>query len=163
ASMPFMMGMARSITTTSGASVSAMRSVSRPSAASAMTIMSDSRSSMARMPSRTTVWSSASNIRIGFMALFSIQFGYRQDRLHGCAAAGLGADIQAPSQTPDALFHTEDAKAAYETGVKTGSVILHGNVDGIALFAHSHFHSSRTGMADGIVHRLLDQTVNASP
>ena len=55
ASMPFMLGMAMSITTTSGDCSSARRTHSRPSAASATTSMSGWRSSRARKPSRITV------------------------------------------------------------------------------------------------------------
>ncbi len=55
ASMPFIPGMLRSITTTSGFRACVLRTASRPSAASPTTSMLDSVSRMARSPCRTMV------------------------------------------------------------------------------------------------------------
>src|ERR1035441_4465287 len=125
ASMPFILGIAKSITTTSGASVSANRTLSRPSAASATTVMSLSRSSMARRPSRTTVWSSANKIRIGVMSIPLVQFGHRQHRVNQGPAPRFRTNREAPTQTPYPLFHTQQAQPAQEAGIETRAVILH--------------------------------------
>src|ERR1017187_774450 len=163
ASMPFILGIARSITTTSGASVSANRTLSRPSAASATTVMSLSRSSMARRPSRTTVWSSANKMRIGVMSIPLVQFGHRQHRMNQGPSPRLRTNSEATSQAPYPLLHTQQAQTAQETGIETGAVILHGYVHPLALLANRHFYGAGIGVSDCIVHRLLHQPVDARP
>src|ERR1035441_5678070 len=150
ASMPFMLGIARSITTTSGASLSANRTLSRPSAASATTVISVSRSSMARRPSRTTVWSSANKIRIGVMSVPLVQFGHRQYRVNQCPSPRLRTNREAPPQSPYSLFHTQQAQAAQETGIETRSVILHSHVHLLVLLPNRDFYGARVGVAHRI-------------
>src|SRR5260370_6501967 len=161
ASMPFMFGIARSITPTSGASVSASRMLSRPSAASATTVISLSRSSRARRPSRTTVWSSANKIRIAFMSIPLVQFGHRQDGVNQGASPRLRTDLETSTQPAYPLFHAQQAKAAHESRIETGAVILHGDVHLLAVLSNRYFDGPRIGVAHGIVHRLLHQTVDA--
>src|ERR1019366_3203652 len=163
ASMPFILGIARSITTTSGASVSANRTLSRPSAASATTVMSLSRSSMARRPSRTTVWSSANKIRIGVMSIPLVQFGHRHQRVNQRPPPRLRANREASSQPADSLFHTQQAQAAQEARVETRSVIPHCHVHLLVLPSNCDFYGARVGVADRIVHSLLHQPVDARP
>ena len=67
ASMPFSSGMLTSITTTSGFSRSANSTASRPLPASPTISMSGCAARIMRKPCRTTAWSSASRIRVGFM------------------------------------------------------------------------------------------------
>src|SRR5665811_268510 len=161
ASMPFILGIARSITTTSGASVSASRTLSRPSAASATTVMSVSRSSMARRPSRTTVWSSANKIRINVMSIPLVQFGHRHHRVKQGPSPRLRTNREASSQTAHPLLHTQQAKASQETRIETRPVVLHGHVHLLMFPSNRDFHRARLGMANRIVHRLLHQSVDA--
>ena len=62
--MPFKFGMPISITATSGFSVPAMATASRPSLASPTTARSGSAATTMRRPARIRVWSSASRTRI---------------------------------------------------------------------------------------------------
>src|SRR5260370_18649036 len=163
ASMPSMFGIARSITTTSGATASANRTLSRPSAASATPVISDSRSSRARRPSRTTVWSSANKIRIAFMSVPLAEFGHRQCRVNQGPSPWLGTNLEAPSHTAYPLLHSQQAKAAHETRIETRPVILHGYVHLLALLSHRHFDGARVGVADCIVHGFLYHAVDARP
>ncbi len=67
ASMPFSSGMATSITTTSGFSLAASSSASRPFPASPTISISDCSARIIWNPRLTTAWSSASRMRIRFM------------------------------------------------------------------------------------------------
>src|SRR5579872_3173682 len=163
ASIPFKLGIAKSITTTSGASASANRTLSRPSAASATTVISGSRSSMARRPSRTTVWSSANKIRISSMSVPLVQFGNRQCRVNQCPSPWLRTNLEMPSEASYSLFHAQQAKAAHEACIETHSVILHGYLHLLGLLSYCHLNGARFGMADCIVHRLLHHPVDACP
>src|SRR6476620_10380972 len=115
ASMPFMLGIAMSMMTTSGLVSSARRTLSRPSAASATTAMSGCFSRRARRPSRTTVWSSASSMRMGIVFVVNLvggRLGYRQFGEDGGSPPRVRVDGQAAAETADALLHAEQAEAA---------------------------------------------------
>jgi hypothetical protein len=66
--MPSMLGISRSMRTTSGFSRRAIATPSEPSDASPTTSMSSSMSKKVRSPIRTTWWSSTSRTRIGAVA-----------------------------------------------------------------------------------------------
>src|SRR5512143_1819388 len=127
ASMPFMFGMAMSITTTSGKCSSARRTLSRPSAASATTAMSVCFSSSARRPSRTTVWSSANKMRMGMAVdlLLGRHLGDRQLRGDRGSPPRLRCEVEAPAQAAHPLLHAEQAQPPHDTGVEARSVVLH--------------------------------------
>src|SRR5947208_9736281 len=159
ASMPFMLGIAMSITTTSGDCSSASRMLSRPSAASATTVISVCFSSSARRPSRTTVWSSASSMRIGFMGRLGVEFGQRQIGFHQGAAAQLRIDSQLAAQPPDTLFHAEQSEAANETRIEAAAVVSDREVDPCPFAFHDGLHGTGGGLAGGGGYRLLHQPV----
>jgi len=73
----------------------------------------------------------------------------------------LRVDLEALSQASYTLVHAEMAEASHNTRIKTGSVISHGYVHFLALFSHGHLDGARVSMADSIVHRLLNDTVDA--
>src|SRR5438045_1747357 len=125
ASIPFIPGMATSIMTTSGECTAASCTHSRPSPASAITDMSACRSSSARRPSRTMVWSSANNMRIG-MDLRWTRSGKRKLGADGGAQAELRIDEQRASQAAHALLHPQQTEAAHGLLVETDAVVLYG-------------------------------------
>jgi len=77
ASSPFKRGMATSIKITSGFICAASLTAWWPSSASAITSISGSFSSKARMPSRKIVWSSASSTFIFFIEFQCLEFNKR--------------------------------------------------------------------------------------
>ncbi len=76
ASTPSQRGILRSIRTTSGASSPTSRTASSPSPAAPTTSTPGSRPSSITMPSRTTVWSSATTTRAGFLSPPSPSYGH---------------------------------------------------------------------------------------
>src|SRR5690242_18981266 len=141
ASMPFMLGMAMSMTTTSGDCSSARRTLSRPSAASATIAKSGCFSSRARSPSRTTVWSSASSMRMGILF-----FGDRQLSQYRCSPPRMGFDGDAATQPADALFHTEQPEASHVAGVESVAVVTDTEADPARLTTQLNLDVVRVGV-----------------
>src|SRR5579871_3261918 len=161
ASMPLRFGMAMSITTTSGDCSSAMRILSRPSAASATTAMSGCFSSKARKPSRTTVWSSANKMRMGIASVLRGQFGDRQFGGNQGSLAEPRVNLQGSSQPAHAFFHSEQAHAAHQLRVEPGPVVADGKEHAVLLAFDRHFDRSRIAVARRIVESFLHEAVDA--
>src|SRR5512133_1190305 len=160
ASIPFMFGMAMSMTTTSGSYSSARRTLSRPSPASATTAISGCFSSRARSPSRTTVWSSASSMRMGIFLVLGGPL-QRQCGDDGRSPPRLRFDGEPAAEASNALLHAEQAEAADDAGVEAVAVVAHAAADAAGLPAHLYFDVVGVGVAGGVVHGLLDEPEDA--
>src|SRR5689334_3540119 len=160
ASIPFIPGMATSIMTTSGECSAVICTHSRPSPASATTDMSGCRSSSARRPSRTMVWSSASKMRIG-MDLDGPEIGERKLGPNGRPQAELRVNRQFAAQTAYALLHAEQTEAAHRFLIEADAVVLDGEQHTIAGILHGNIQGPGAGVARGVVERLLHKPINA--
>src|SRR3954451_2934168 len=122
--MPLSNGIAISMMTTSGFTVSASRTASRPSAASPTTSIPCCRSSRNRTPLRTTPWSSASRIRTAIVGRLLIDGDLRE---YGRALLRLRSELEFPTEFHDALLHTDEseAPAAHRCGIEPHAVVLH--------------------------------------
>ena len=164
ASMPFMLGIAMSMMTTSGLCSSARRTLSRPSAASATTAMSGCFSSSARRPSRTTVWSSASSMRMGIVFVVS--------RWGAFSATGSSARMEVPRPGCESMARRPPRRRTRSSmpsrprprttrGSKPSPSSRTLKRTRPASRAQLHFDIVRIRMAGGIVDRLLYQAVDA--
>src|SRR3954452_8780777 len=160
ASMPFMFGIAISMMTTSGACSSARRTLSRPSAASATIAISVCFSSRARRPSRTTVWSSASSMRMGIL-LVACRFGERELGENHGSPPRMGFDGEASAETPHTLLHAEQAEAANGAGVEAIAVVANAEADVAVLAPEHHLDIVRVCVPGGVVNGFLDEAVDA--
>src|SRR5215212_2933742 len=113
AARPFISGIERSSTTTSGLSAATLSRATRPFGASAMTSISLRDASRARRPCRTVSWSSARITLILAISGFVHYCRARDRRLEvdRRAAARLRLDLQRAANQRGALVHAHDADA----------------------------------------------------
>src|SRR6266511_2980831 len=119
ASRPFMAGMDRSSTATSGLVVRAFLHASWPSAAWATTCMSCWELINSTRPSRMTVWSSASRTRMGFMGGSLVWAGGRRQGdagVDGGAGAGGRFDVEGAPGQDGSFSHAQQAEVAVDAG-----------------------------------------------
>src|SRR5580704_1798059 len=131
--MPLRLGMPMSMTTTSGFRDFARETASRPSLASPTTVRSGCCSTSRRRPPRMSLWSSARRMRIflmvgSWLVLGRIRVMERQFCFDRRAFSVSGFDREGATETPDTLFHAENAHAALAFGIEAVSGI--GNFDG---------------------------------
>src|ERR1041384_4619638 len=113
ASRPLSVGMAMSMSTTSGRSLRARPTAWRPVSASPTTAISCSASSNARKPRRTTVWSSASSTFIFCIGHFLLVRREWNFHAHARALAGRGRDGETAIDQPHALLHPHQPEAFF--------------------------------------------------
>src|SRR5690606_35954004 len=162
ASRPPMPGMERSMTTTSGFSLSTASIASSPVPASPTTTMSSSASRRARSPARRTTWSSARRMRIGSGILLRLRSGYDDGDLG--TGAGPAFDVDASSDVGGAFFHAEEAEPAAVLGHRGGdveapSVVADHGFDESRPYAHPELDAARVRVADHVGERLLEDPV----
>src|ERR1019366_840388 len=163
ASMPFRMGIARSITTMSGWCCSASATASRPSAASATTRKPSWLSSSMRRPFRTMVWSSASRIRIDFIVStvrrHRLSQGKRDPKQRTLAARRFHDETAAESA--DTLLHSDQPHAPFLWWIKPSAVVLYRQQQPVRLLANRNSHVPGVGVLDDVVQRLLHDSIDA--
>src|SRR5262249_7796899 len=98
-------GMLMSVSSTSTGVLASFSRTSVPLAASAAITMSGDMAKMWLSPRRTTAWSSATRIRIGFIALARYRHG------HLGSLPGDAGDVQGPVEHDDALADAEQAES----------------------------------------------------
>src|SRR5579871_4432776 len=162
ASMPLRLGMAMSMMTTSGVCSSARRILSRPSAASATTAMSGCFSSRARRPSRTTVWSSASNMRMGIASVGYGEFGHGQLGGDHGSLAELRVNAHAAAKAANPLLHAEEAHAPHESGIESHTIVAHRKKYATVLAGDRDLDGAGIAVPCRVVQSLLDEAVDAS-
>src|SRR5262249_21013040 len=114
-------GMLMSVSSTSTGVLFSFSRTSEPFAASAAITMSGDIAKMWLSPRRTTEWSSATSMRIGFIALERYRHG------HLGPLPGDAADVQGPVQHDDALADAEQAEGLLPAGgldVEAAPVVL---------------------------------------
>src|SRR6266545_4576095 len=116
---PFICGMDRSSTATSGLAARAFLHASWPSAAWATTCMSCWELISSTRPSRMTVWSSASRTRMGFMGGSLVWAGGRRQGdagVDGGAGAGGRFDVEGAPGQDGPFSHAQQAQVAVDAG-----------------------------------------------
>src|SRR5262249_33492042 len=136
ASIPFNCGIATSATTTSGEWTSASCTACLPSPASATPSNCSCRSSSARLPLRTSEWSSAKSTLILRMAPSRWRQLQRQRDGEKRAAANVGIDLETASQTAHTLLDAKQAKALPGFRLEAPAVILNDDMDGAGTVLH---------------------------
>ena len=165
ASRPLRPGMAISISTTSGGCALTRFKTSRPSPASPMTFTSGNFSSSARMPARTSVWSSARMTAMGLTGLCSRPFGFRRRGFPFQRKPGVdfgaflrnGLEFQSAAGQRRPLFHAQQSETGPAHGqlpdsthIKADAVVAHAQVKLSGFFAQFHVH----GFCVGVAHHI---------
>src|ERR1035441_3694934 len=163
ASMPFRIGMARSITITSGWCCSASATASRPSAASATTRKPSWLSSNMRRPFLTIVWSSARRMRIDFIGSTVRRYCLRQrkhDTEQRTRAARRFHDEPA-AERAHALLHSDQAHTPLLWWIKPSAVVLYRQQQTGLLLGNRNSHVPCVRVLDAVVQRLLHDSIDA--
>src|ERR1022692_999665 len=164
ASRPFRPGMEISIKTTSGRCILTRFKTSRPSFASPRTSTSGNFSSKARMPARTSVWSSANMTRTGLLILFiGVSSGLRrlplqgEPGMHFSALPGNGREFQPATGQRRTLLHAQQAQTRAAHGlfphdrhVKSYAVVAYAQVKLFLFGPQIHGH----GTGPGVTHHI---------
>src|SRR5262249_51414227 len=125
ATAPFMLGRAKSITTTLGCSLATCWTASWPSLASPTIEIPGSSSSIRRNPRRTRWWSSTSNTEMSDTCVRLLRDD-RHGQPHNCAAAFAGNQFEPPMYQLGALAHRNQSHAAGVLGfAEADAVVFH--------------------------------------
>src|ERR1035441_2715368 len=158
ATAPFMLGMAKSMTTTFGRSSAASCTAWWPSSASPTTVIAGSSSSMRRKPRRTRLWSSTSRTVIGGSVMgLQNSGGYREPDQRAAGTEVL--QVQKAVHQSGALAHGDQAHAVSVRAWKANAVIFHFEHYGFRQIAHAHRRPVGMRMLGDIVQRLLHDAV----
>src|ERR1035441_751306 len=158
ATAPFMLGMAKSMTTTFGKSSAASCTAWWPSSASPTTVIAGSSSSMRRKPRRTRLWSSTSRTVIGGSVMGLLNSGgYREPDQRAAGTEVL--QVQKAVHQSGALAHGDQAHAVSVRAWKANAVIFHFEHYGFRQIAHAHRRPVGMRMLGDIVQRLLHDAV----
>src|ERR1035441_743447 len=158
ATAPFMLGMAKSMTTTFGRSSAASCTAWCPSSASPTTVIAGSSSSIRRKPRRTRLWSSTSRTEIcgSVMGLLnSCGHGEPDQRAARCEVL----QVQKAVHQPGALAHGDQAHAVSVRAGEANAAIFHFEHDGLRQIAQAHRRPVGMRMLGDIVQRLLHDAV----
>src|SRR5688500_12628266 len=160
ASIPFVIGIAQSMTTTCGSSCRASAIACAPSLASPITSIAGSSSSMRRKPRRTSAWSSTRSTVIlgGTAPLLRTRQRYLQAHQRAPFARPCELDGAAGQRRP--LAHRRQAKTASACGRRNPrAVILDLEFEAGGGCAKPDPGLSRSGMSRHVVERFLKDPV----
>src|ERR1017187_5071640 len=158
ATAPFMLGMAKSMTTTFGSSSAASCTAWWPSSASPTTVIAGSSSSMRRKPRLTRLWSSTSRTEIcgSVMGLLnSGGYGEPDQRAAGCEVL----QVQEAVHQSGTLAHGDQAHAVSVRAWEDNTVIFHFEHYGFRQIAQAHRRPIGMRMLGDIVQRLLHDAI----
>src|ERR1035441_1398573 len=158
ATAPFMLGMAKSMTTTLGRSSAASCTAWWPSSASPTTVIAGSSSSMRRKPRRTRLWSSTSRTGIGGSVMGLLNSGGDREPDQRAPRTQALQDQQAVHQSR-ALAPGDPAHAVSVRAWKANAVIFHFEHYGFRQIAQAHRRPVGMRMLGDIVQRLLHDAV----
>src|SRR5664280_658530 len=158
ATAPFMLGMAKSITTTRDWSSAASCTAWWPSSASPTTVMAGSSSSMRRKPRRTRLWSStrSTDMRGSVMGLLNSS-GYREadQRTAGTAVF----QIRKPIHQAGTLTHRDQAHSVGMGGSETDAPIFHFEHYGFRQIPQAHRRPVGLRVLGDVVEGLLHDAI----
>src|ERR1035437_3901706 len=158
ATAPFMLGMAKSMTTTRGRSSAASCTAWWPSSASPTTIIAGSSSSMRRKPRRTKLWSSTSRTEIcGSVMGLPSSGGYGEPDQRAAGTAIL--QIQQAVHQAGALAHRDQAHAVSMRAAETDAVIFHFEHYGFRQIPQAHRRPVGLRMLGDVVQGLLHDAI----
>src|SRR5450759_2467562 len=158
ATAPFMLGMAKSMTTTRGRSSAASFTAWWPSSASPMTVIAGSSSSMRRKPRRTRLWSSTRSTVICDSVMGLLRRGGYGEPDQRTAGSEI-LQVQQAVHQAGALAHRDQAHAIGVRVAEANAVIFHFEHDGFRQIPQAHRRAVGMRMLGDIVQRLLHDAV----
>src|SRR5471032_3312208 len=163
ATAPFMLGSAKSITTTRGRSSNASSTAWCPSSASPTTRMSWSSSNMRRNPRRTRLWSSTSRTEIAGSGMrllaMSLLRQYRHRKTHQGATRAAVLEFQTAVHQFRSLTHGNHAHPVALRTSETDTIIFHFKHHGFRQIPQANRRLLALGMLGDIVERFLHHTI----
>src|SRR5450759_4952038 len=158
ATAPFMLGMAKSMTTTRGRSSAASCTAWWPSSASPTTVIAGSSSSRRRKPRRTRLWSSTRSTVICDSVMGLLRRGGYGEPDQRTAGSEI-LQVQQAVHQAGALAHRDQAHAIGVRVAEANAVIFHFEHDGFRQIPQAHRRAVGMRMLGDIVQRLLHDAV----
>src|ERR1019366_2779291 len=158
ATAPFMLGMAKSMTTTRGRSSAASCTAWWPSSASPTTVIDGSSSSMRRKPRRTRLWSSTRSTEICGSVMCLLNRGGHGEPDQRAAGTSI-LQVQKAVHQAGALAHGDQTHAVSVRSSEADALIFHFKHHRFRQIPQAHRRPVGLRMLGDVVERLLHYTV----